>query len=369
MNNRIAGIVNALFQDTAETEETVALHEEVMNNCQEHFEDLIAHGQSEDEAAEIIEESLKGMKEVIAEYPRKEGAAETPEEEDEQGGRWVFPGVTRIHADLREQDIEVIPSLDDQVHLRCDDPERVILDVADGCLTVKAADRASRASEALRDDKPEEMTLSGILSYVGRVVRKFSTQMSYNGPLEILVPRKIMTEMKLNTVSGDISYQGPIADVITLHTASGDIEIDPSDDATMERVSAGAASGDVKLHGSAAEAELNSMSGDVSATGAFDTIRIRSVSGDAEFSGSAVKLTLHSVSGDAEATIENNSIQWIEAKSTSGDVEIMLPEGLEGVHAEYTSRSGSCYCKAADAGFSAPVQIRASTVSGSVRIQ
>ena len=74
MNDTVKRIVDILFQDTVENEETRALHEEVMNNCQEHYQDLVSRGMSEDEAVGEVVESLKGMKEVIAQYPRKETA-------------------------------------------------------------------------------------------------------------------------------------------------------------------------------------------------------------------------------------------------------------------------------------------------------
>ena len=75
MNQTVKRIVDILFQDTVENDETRALHEELMNNCQEHYEDLIARGLSEDEAVGEVVDSLKGMKDVIAQYPKKEVAA------------------------------------------------------------------------------------------------------------------------------------------------------------------------------------------------------------------------------------------------------------------------------------------------------
>ena len=66
MNQTVKRIVDILFQDTVENDETRALHEELMNNCQEHYQDLVDRGLSEDEAVAEVVESLKGMKDVIA---------------------------------------------------------------------------------------------------------------------------------------------------------------------------------------------------------------------------------------------------------------------------------------------------------------
>ena len=71
MNASIQGIIDYMFKNTVDNAETRALHEELLNNCQEHFDDLINRGMSETEAIDAVVDSLKGMKEVIDEYPKK----------------------------------------------------------------------------------------------------------------------------------------------------------------------------------------------------------------------------------------------------------------------------------------------------------
>ena len=71
MNASIQGIIDHMFRDTVDNAETRALHEELLNNCLEHYDDLIARGMSETEAIDAVVDSLKGMKEVIDEYPKK----------------------------------------------------------------------------------------------------------------------------------------------------------------------------------------------------------------------------------------------------------------------------------------------------------
>ena len=71
MNATICGIVDMLFKDTVDNIETRALREELLNNCLEHYNDLIGRGLTETEAIDAVVESLKGMKEVIDEYPKK----------------------------------------------------------------------------------------------------------------------------------------------------------------------------------------------------------------------------------------------------------------------------------------------------------
>ena len=65
MNATVSRIVELLFEDVQMTEETEAIHDEVMNNCQERYASLVAEGYSEDDAIGAVVESLKGMDEVL----------------------------------------------------------------------------------------------------------------------------------------------------------------------------------------------------------------------------------------------------------------------------------------------------------------
>ena len=122
MNQTVKRIVDILFQDVEENEETNALHEELMNNCQEHYQDLIDRGLSEDEAVGEVVESLKGMKDVIAQYPKRTGGAAATQDEGE-GSSWTFTDAEVLSADTSDQDLYVSTSADGAVHVRCDDPE------------------------------------------------------------------------------------------------------------------------------------------------------------------------------------------------------------------------------------------------------
>ena len=72
MNTKVSQIIELLFRDIQPSEEVQALREEVQNNCQDRFEDLVQGGLSEEEALAAVMESLKGMEDVLKDYPRKE---------------------------------------------------------------------------------------------------------------------------------------------------------------------------------------------------------------------------------------------------------------------------------------------------------
>lgn len=74
MNDTVARIVEIMFQDVEKNEETDAIRDEVMNNCQERFTDMVASGISEDDAIAAVVESLKGMDDVLAPLQEEDAA-------------------------------------------------------------------------------------------------------------------------------------------------------------------------------------------------------------------------------------------------------------------------------------------------------
>ena len=372
MNQTVKRIVDILFQDVVENEETKALHEELMNNCQEHFQDLVNRGLSEDEAVGEVVDSLKGMKDVIAQYPKKATASagdRTAAPEKEEGKTWIFAGMDSLKVETSDQDIFVGPSADGDVHVYCDDPEGLKAETAGTKLIITGTKKTEKAASAFEMKEGEEITFSGLLNMVGKAIRNVTTSFIAGPAIRVEVPDGQMKEIELNSRSGDIECSCAMARKMTVRSTSGDISLEPVTEKTAESLLVSTVSGDAEVHGSALETEISSMSGEVSADGVFENMTMKSTSGDVTFTGSVIDLTAHSISGDTEATIENTSLKHVEAKSTSGDVEISLPTGLPGVHAECSTVSGDCLSRVSDAGAGAPVQIRAKSVSGDVTVQ
>lgn len=70
-NETVERIVNLLFQDVEMTDEVQALYDETMSNCQERYQDMTSRGLSDDDAIAAVVESLKGMEDVISQYPKR----------------------------------------------------------------------------------------------------------------------------------------------------------------------------------------------------------------------------------------------------------------------------------------------------------
>lgn len=368
MNQTVKRIVDILFQDVVENDETQALHEELMNNCQEHYQDLIDRGLSEDEAVGEVVESLKGMKDVIAQYPKKAGTPVGTVREDE-GKNWVFSGMDKLKVETSDQDIFVGPSADGDIHVYCDDPEGLKTETVGSELRITGVKKTEKAASAFEMKEGEEISLSGLLNMVGKAIRNVTTNFIAGPAIRVEVPDGRMKEIELNSRSGDIECTCALARKMTVRSTSGDVTLEPVTEKTAESLLVNTVSGDAEVHGSALEAEISSMSGEVTADGVFENLKMKSTSGDVKFTGSVVELTASSISGDAEITVENTSVKNIEAKSTSGDVDINLPKGLPGVHAECSTVSGDCLSRVSDAGTGAALQIRAKSVSGDVTVQ
>ena len=367
MNQTVKRIVDLLFEDTVENEETMALHEELMNNCQEHYEDLISRGLSEDEATGEVVDSLKGMKDVISEYPKKSGAMQLGTDE-EAGGNWTYTGIDSLQAETTDQDIYVSPSGDGMIHISCDDREGLTCEQSSSRLVIKGAKKRDKIAAPFDIEDGEEVSISGILNMIGKALRNVAVSFSNGSPIRIEVPESSLSEMELNSRSGDISCSCAFARKMTARSTSGDVKLDPETEKTADILLVSTVSGEAEVNGSAMSAEITSMSGDVTVDGVFKSLQIKSTSGEAEFSGSVSELKASSVSGDVEITIESTALKQVDAHSTSGDVEISLPAGLPGVHAECSTVSGEVLSRVSDAGAGAPVQIRAKSISGDVRV-
>ena len=102
MNATVERIVNLLFEDLQESEEVIALREEVMNNCQERYRDLRAQGLGEDDAIGQVVESLKGMEEMLASYPKKKAGVADPFG-DQSFAKAGVDTIHRLRAELKAQ--------------------------------------------------------------------------------------------------------------------------------------------------------------------------------------------------------------------------------------------------------------------------
>ena len=389
MNATINGIIDHMFRNTADNAESRALHEELLNNCLEHYEDLVSRGMSETEAIDAVVDSLKGMKEVIDELPKKPGYAaeekqvpyiqveekekkeETKQAEPPKEKRTEYtfdPATVRVlKTDMKGCDLQIGPSPDGLIHVRCEEMDQMICEASSGVLRVRVADVSSSvADDPLLSGK--DISARSILNFLGKALGSAVSRITVSWNVYIDLPASALEEMELDARSGDIVLKTAFPKKISAHTASGDVRLESDAGETALKIEAGSMSGEVEVFGNADALTLTSMSGEVTAKGTFGTVVMKSTSGDVQLTGYAESLRLNSVSGDVNADLRNTDVRLIEAAATSGDVEIKLAPGTDSVSASMRTVSGSASCKYPDAGQAAALKISAASVSGDVRI-
>jgi hypothetical protein len=386
MNASIRAIIDHMFINTVDTPETRALHEELLNNCLEHYEDLLSRGMSETEAIDAVVESLNGMKEVIDEYPKKPGSerqeeampevhVQQPRAEEppqEKPTEYVFDpaGIRTLRTELKGCDLTVGVSADRMIHVRCEEMEQIVCDKSGDSLWIKAVDKTKQhIAEAGKKLNNEEFSVSGLLNFIGKAIGSVASSITVSWNVYIDLPAGCIPEWDLNAKSGDIEVKASLPEKLGIHTMSGDAEVEAADGVIARKVTISTMSGDVKMRGDAERLTMSSMSGDVTARGSYAEAELKATSGDVELNGQVFRVRLNSVSGKVSAELHNTDAERIEAKSTSGNVEIELAPGTDSVHVSMSTVSGNTSNRFADAGHSARLQIQANSVSGNVKIR
>lgn len=400
MNTTIEKIVSLLFEDLAETEETLAIREEILQNCQDRYQDLRDAGLSEDDAISAVIESLNGMEEMLNEYPRKEegltGVTNEPEAENmpdaaqKDAHAWSCdPAVCPIREIRMEHmasaEANICVSADDLLHVECSNPELTLMTgLENGVLTVGLKEKKEPEPEEWKFSLEEGFDLSSIGRMFGKLARRFA---SYIGSAEVTlsIPASLRPELRIGTASGNVTVEPMKLERLRIGTASGDVEVRSAAIATELRIAS--ASGDITVYGTQAhemqlsstsgdiEAEscianesvsLNTTSGDISWCRQCRILNATSISGDITLEGQAENISFHTVSGDVEITPAACETLAISGNTTSGDVDISLPADVhpdacfKTVSGDISNHAGSVP--------GAPIAIKVSTVSGDIEI-
>lgn len=140
-----------------------------------------------------------------------------------------------------------------------------------------------------------------------------------NMKMEIFLPTQYQEDVSFRTVSGDIhlTERSKFNNVI-FNTVSGDIS---NKDLSSSSYSASSVSGDISL------SDIISRETSLS-----------SISGSIDYSGSLVSLSFSSISGDCRITLDSLEGS-IEGNSTSGDIELRLPESIS-ANIDFSTVSG-----------------------------
>jgi len=354
MNATIEKIVGLLFEDIEETEETLAIREEILTNCQERYADMLESGMSEDDAIHAVIESLNGMEEMLADYPRKQvqeapvpaPAVETPEEP-----HWTFdPAQSPIHEirvlRMGSTDVNVETSNDGLLHVICEgENATLITGIDEGVLSIALIDQKQKHKVKM------EAEFSFDLSDLGGLFEKLAKRfvaMTASCLVRICIPQSIAPALKVNTASGDVEVDAVALESLTIGAASGDITLSAvaardfmrlhtaSGDISGEDVRAGemhinTASGDVNLRDVSVDGpvRMNTASGDAEWSGESRSLDVNTASGDLRLEGAFVSVSFRSVSGDVDVLARGEGLESLKGVTSSGDQRVILPAGAD----------------------------------------
>lgn len=393
MNATIEKIVSLLFEDLAESEEVTAIHEEILQNCQERYQDLRDSGMGEDDAIHAVIESLSGMEEMLSEYPRKSTdviaipKAQKSEADAAADARCAWscdPSASPIHEIRMEHmgsaNVHVVSSDDERLHVECSNPDLTLTTgLENGVLTIALG----QETEAIPFSLENGIDLKAIGKLFETIGKKFmkafvDAEVTLSLPASMCVSLNIHTasgnvyvenlmfeQLQIGTASGDMELHGAQAKELRLSTASGDAEIC---DTLAAQMQVSSVSGDLTLHHSSAnDIKLSSTSGDLTLHQAKAAqLRLSTISGDIELDGTAETISFGTVSGDAGLTLGGNLLHSLSGKTTSGDVEVRLPAGIQ-ADIRCSTTAGDIHNHAGSIP-GAPVSVSLSTVSGDIEI-
>ena len=387
MNETVARIVELLFQDVEMNDEVRAIRDEVMDNCQERFGDLLNRGLSEDEAIAAVVESLKGMEEVLAGYPRRAEAEDNAAFSGTgarsamlggNGGHAAFSaqGLRKVSVNLQGEDVSFEPSPDAEVHVICNIGEngenrfRVATELTGGELRVtrektggsERIEKHVHFNGADIDFFAKDFSFDSLGDMLRKLMRGIQTSFDGDERVCIQVPAATVLEMvQVQTTSGNVSVDGLMMDHIHVDSRSGDLRVELPDSCVLDWAELHTTSGDAEAWLSANAVVLQSMSGDVRYVGAAKTLSASSTSGDVTVeltSGSCGKCEVKSISGDVECM---GAIQAIKANTTSGDITL----NTDSETMEFATVSGDVKIMAQDSGLRS---VEGHTTSGDVMV-
>lgn len=409
MNDTVARIVDLMFEDTEMTEEVAALRDEVMNNCQERYSDLVASGMNEDDAIAAVIESLKGMEDVVSQYSRKsrrnaerQSAQETfrkaETSETQPGERHLtFPAgeIHQLLVNVVSEGVTLEASDDADYHVLWveDEEPRLNVQVKDGVLQVERLSGVTRdrtRREHIDVDGMDDMfiksdkdkieisfdSLGDLLKSVGQTVKvalSRGTMHIVNGfnvcEVTVRIPAYAIPHTKIMTTSGDIDVQqAALADLCVIST-SGDIDVDLNEEQPLSRIELRTTSGDIEVCAHVEDMSVSSTSGDVDVEGRVDRLNANTISGDIDVRADVQEINFKAVSGDVFMEFESLSLREVRGSTVSGDIDIELHDGFGAIQINTQTRSGDVTTRYAANGVGPTVSGGVSTLSGDINIR
>ena len=402
MNDTVARIVEIMFQDVEMNEEVAAIRDEVMNNCQERYNDLVSSGVGEDDAVAAVIESLKGMEDVLAPYKKKVHcpAADLDdmdgEESGEQHASFASYLVSKIDVALVNEDIRIEASDDEFYHVIWDENENPLVNVELQNDLLRITRRPGDAVKMNKDGnieyhhkddtsdfvRTEKGKIEIDMDSIGRAMKSMGEKMKLifsdgvkisigkaAGEITIQVPENAIPHVKLLTASGDIHVEDVGLTDLSVASTSGDINVSLDEDQHLERIDMRTTSGDMDVSAFADRMNITSTSGDVEVEGRVNDLTVNTISGDIDVRADVVYMHFKAISGDVDMAFDSDEIREVRGSTISGDIDIDLPEGIGAIAIQTQTRSGDVTTRHHTNGVGPTVTGSVSSMSGDITIR
>lgn len=347
MNETIGKMVELLFDGIEETEEALALRDEVRVNCEDHYNDLVGSGMSEEDALRKVAESLNGMEEILNAYPKKKTQLV-------KVSRFDAEGAAILNVITKSEDITVEPSRDGKFNMHYSGMNRNIDARREGDMLVvrlvPIIDNTVSGEAQKRVIYKDGMDVwhfdfDALKDKIFGGVKQAVEDLQDGGTLTISVPEGAFGMIRCRSASGDID---------ALPCGAQDLHLSST-------------SGDIRFEGSASTVNAATTSGDIELKGKIDIVKVSSTSGDIEVDGVLTSISASTVSGDIDVDTQSRELMNTELKTTSGDIGFIGPDGLPLAVNTKTISGDVTVSRACDP--AANARLTASTVSGDIEIR
>lgn len=400
MNDTVARNVEIMFQDVEMNEEVAAIRDEVMNNCQERYNDLVSSGVGEDDAVAAVIESLKGMEDVLAPYKKARRSAEVVEDTDdeestEKHASFASYLVNKIDVALVNEDVRIEASDDEFYHVIWDEDENPLVNVELHNDLLRITRRPGDAVKMNKDGNIEYHhkddtsdfvrtekgkieinmdSIEGMLKSVGNSLKNAFSNLHItvgfgDSEITIQVPENAIPHVKLLTASGDIHVEDVALTDLSITSTSGDINVSLDEDQHVERIDMRTTSGDMEISAFADRMNITSTSGDVEVEGRVNDLTVNTISGDIDVRADVKNMTFKSISGDVDMAFDSDEIREVRGSTISGDIDIDLPEGIGAIAIQTQTRSGDVTTRHHTNGVGPIVNGSVSSMSGDITIR
>ncbi|MDD6369862.1 DUF4097 family beta strand repeat-containing protein [Galactobacillus timonensis] len=305
--DRIKNYIDRIFSNYAENRERLDLKDEILQNCEDRYNECLAKGMSEEKAQQKVIDSIGDLDGLLASMDSghieeslhsvlARRAVKAVSANEEEPSRPYSSEVHHLVIKVGARDVQLIGNDDGDLVVDCDDS--IHQQVRGDTLVI------------------DENTLRHG-GYAG-----FMAMLDDSQQLTVYVPHGF-TSIEVNTTAGDLYIEELDAGQMKFHTLSGDISGDFSWCGTLEMDTK---AGDGQLEGSVEKLFVNTVSGDFS----LDIKRMKT--GHMSLTSGDLELTVHNpfddlsittVSGDVELDVEDlDGVDLVSSVTVSGDVTV-----------------------------------------------